>query len=123
VNCFAHQTLPAVGICRACAKGVCAACAADTGAGLACQDSCEERVLLLGRMVDNNAKAMRAADRQVWSSGMLGVVMGALFLAFAAWIHKDVHLVVVSMLGVMGLIFLGHGFFRLVAERLPRQDR
>jgi hypothetical protein len=121
VNCFAHQAAPAVGICRACGKGVCAGCAADTGAGLACRDGCEDRVLLLGRMVDNNAKVMRAADRQTWSSGMLGVVMGALFLAIAVWTHKDVHVVMTALTGGMGLIFLCHGFVRLTAERFPRR--
>lgn len=123
MNCFAHQAAPAVGICRACGKGVCAACAADTGAGLACPGACEDRVLMLGRMVDNNAKVMRAADRQTWSSGMLGVVMGLLFLGLAVWTHKEAHVVITAMLGGMGLIIFGHGFFRLTAERLPRQER
>jgi hypothetical protein len=123
VNCFAHQTAPAVGICRACGKGVCAGCAADTGAGLGCKDSCEERVLLLGRIVDSNAGMVRAADRQTWSSGMLGVVMGVLFLAIAVWTHKEAHVVMTTMLGGMGLILLGHGFVRLTAERFPRQDK
>ncbi|QDU20578.1 hypothetical protein [Urbifossiella limnaea] len=120
MNCFAHQAAPAVGICRACGKGVCAACAADTGAGLACPGACEDRVLLLGRMVDSNARVMRTADRQVWSSGMLGVVMGVLFLALAVWTYKEVHVMLTALTGGMGLIFLGHGFFRLTAERFPR---
>lgn len=123
MNCFTHQAAPAVGICRACGKGVCAACAADTGAGLACPGACEDRVLLLGRIVDSNAGMVRAADRQVWSSGMLGVVMGVLFLALAVWVHKQAHVVTTAMLGGMGLVLLGHGFFRLTAERLPRQDK
>ncbi|MFO0798320.1 MAG: hypothetical protein U0804_12655 [Gemmataceae bacterium] len=121
MNCFAHQMAPAVGICRGCGKGVCAACATDTGAGLSCPGACEDRVLLLNRIVDSNARVMRTADRQTWSSGMLGVVMGSLFLALAVWVHKEAHLVTTAMLGGMGLIIFGHGFFRLVAERLPRQ--
>lgn len=120
MNCFAHQTAPAVGICRGCGKGLCAACAIDTGAGLACPGACEDRVLLLNRIVDSNAAMVRAADRQTWSSGMLGVVMGVLFLGLAVWIHKDAHLVFTAMLGGMGLIFVCHGFVRLTAERVPR---
>ncbi len=123
MNCFAHQTAPAVGICRACGKGVCAPCAADTGAGLACPGPCEDRVLLLGRIVDSNAGMVRAANRQMWSSGMLGVVMGALFLTIAVWTHKEAHVVMTAMLGGMGLILLCHGFVRLTADRYPRQDR
>jgi hypothetical protein len=52
---------------------------------------------------------------------MLGVVMGALFLALAVWTYKDVHVVMTTMMGGMGLIFFCHGFVRLTVERFPRR--
>ncbi len=66
---------------------------------------------------------VRAAARQTWSSGMLGVVMGVLFLVLAVWVHKQAHVVTTAMLGGMGLIIFGYGFFRLTAERVPRHDK
>lgn len=56
MNCFAHQSDPAVGICKACQKAVCASCAIDTGRGLACSVECENEVKALNLIVDKSKR-------------------------------------------------------------------
>jgi len=122
VNCFNHRTASAVGICKSCGKGVCPACASDTGHGLACLDSCEDRVALLGRMVDNNARVLRAANAQTRSSGLFAVVLGVAFLGFAWWIYTAGNMFLALLCAVFGLPFAFFGLVRLFAERFPRPD-
>ena len=73
MNCYNHRTTPALAICRACGKGLCQGCA-HTGAAIACRDACESRVRLLGRIVDDNEKAMRTANAQTRSAGLFGFI-------------------------------------------------
>lgn len=121
VQCFSHPASAAVGICKCCGKGVCATCAADTGDGLACSDACEERVLLAGRIVANNAKVMRTANAQNRTSGLLAILIGLVFLACGLWGYS-VRNLSLMMMGVLGVIFFLFGFIRLVAERYPSPE-
>ena len=123
MNCFAHQSSAAVGICKSCGKGLCSRCAADTGEGLACRDSCEERVLLLGRMVANNAKVMKTANRQTRSMAMFGVCTGALFMAAGAYFYDDRNPFVTLFVGGLGLIMFFHALLRLLTERFPSPEK
>ena len=121
MQCFKHRTAGAVGICKSCGKGVCAECAADTGDGLACRDTCEERVLLLGRMVANNAKVMRTANAQTRSAGLMAVILGLVFLAFGGWGYLA-NQPTLMFLGALGAVFLVFGLVRLVGERYPTPE-
>jgi|SRR5208282_5939302 len=56
MNCFRHQNSSAVGLCKTCFKAVCPECAADVGDGLACKNSCEEKVLQQNAMHDRALK-------------------------------------------------------------------
>lgn len=44
MNCFNHNTVPAIGSCKACCKGLCADCARDLDGGLSCTGACEKEV-------------------------------------------------------------------------------
>ncbi|MCX6900957.1 MAG: hypothetical protein NT105_19965 [Verrucomicrobia bacterium] len=82
MNCFKHNDRVAVGICRSCAKGLCMECAAPLTNGLACKGSCEERVNLLNKMIDNNAKTLSAARYQTKSHAVITLIIGAMILVF-----------------------------------------
>ena len=56
MNCYRHSNVSAVGLCKTCFKAVCPDCAIDVGNGLACKDSCEEKVLELNEMWERSAK-------------------------------------------------------------------
>jgi hypothetical protein len=83
MNCFRHQNSSAVGLCKTCFKAVCSECAADVGNGLACKNSCEEKVLQLNAMSDRALKIYGIGkDRSRIPS--TGVILWFL-LAFAFW--------------------------------------
>lgn len=117
--CFRHPAVPAVGICKACGKGLCTGCAADEPFGLACRDSCEERVQTLGRIVDMSTRSA------VWSNSVqrtyaaFAVVLGIVFLGFAAACHLADQDFLTLFFGLMGLVQLVFGLIRLLARRLP----
>jgi hypothetical protein len=122
MNCFSHQTTAAVGICKSCGKGLCPRCAGDTGVGLACRDACEDRVLILGKIVTNNARVMKTANAQARSSGLYLVLSGALFLAIGGWGYTERNQFLAAFLGGLGLIMLGFGLVRLTTERFPNPN-
>lgn len=82
MNCFIHNSAPAIGICKHCQKGLCSQCATDTGAGLACIGSCVDVVNSINSLVDRN---MQISSKQK-SGGYLGSAflggLGAVFLLF-----------------------------------------
>lgn len=41
MECFKHQTVPAVGLCKSCNKAVCRSCAIIFPKGLSCSEECE----------------------------------------------------------------------------------
>ncbi|HEY1190465.1 MAG TPA: hypothetical protein VGE74_22725 [Gemmata sp.] len=124
MQCFAHRGSAAVGLCKSCGKGVCADCASDTGVGLACRDDkCGERVLLLDRMVTNNARVMRTANSQTRSSGLLLLVMGLVFAGLGGWDYLSNSGPLTVVFGAPGALFLLFGLIRLVAERYPGSER
>lgn len=119
MNCFKHNSVSAIGICKFCGKGVCRACATDTGHGLACRDSCEEQVNVLARIVKNNARVLRAANAQVRSSGLFAFAMGLAFLCGAWWGYDSGVLPVAIIFFVFGFLFSIFGLKQIAVERFP----
>jgi hypothetical protein len=122
MNCFKHRATSAIGICKSCGKGVCPDCVADTGQGLACRDSCEERVGILGRMITDNARVMKTANAQTRSTGIYGIVTGLLFLAFAGWSYTERNTFLTFFNGGVGLVLLVFGAVRLTREQYPTSN-
>ena len=110
-------------VCRSCGKGLCPRCSADTGVGVGCRDSCEERVLILGQMVTHNARVMRTADAQTRSSGLFAVLMGALSIGLGWWAYEAGNQFVAAFTGGSGIILAVFGLVRLCAERYPKLDK
>jgi hypothetical protein len=119
MNCFNHRTSPALGICKSCGKGVCQGCVEDTGNGLACRDSCEARVRLLTRLVDNNARVMKTANSQTRTTGLYGLIMGSVFLGTGWLAYTANQMMLVLLLAGVGSPLLILGLIRLFWERYP----
>src|SRR5687767_693572 len=119
MHCFIHNAVPAIGICKYCGKGLCPQCAADTGLGLACLGSCEERVETMGRMVAHNPRIMRTANAQNRSVALFGIIMGVLFLGIGGLAYTGGNNFAALSFGGMGLLFAGHGLVRLTTNRYP----
>jgi hypothetical protein len=81
MECFAHPSVEAVGICKGCGKGVCHACAQQVDLGLACSDSCAKFVSGFTAIQRATLRSPHALVRSVWGSLGLGVVL----LGFAGY--------------------------------------
>jgi hypothetical protein len=93
MNCFAHQSEPAIGICKACHKAVCARCAIDTGVGLACSSECENKVTELSMMVDRSKRIYNigTASKMPPTVVVMFLFFGAIFSSVAVYqyVWKD----------------------------------
>lgn len=120
MHCYRHPEKPAVGICRACNKGLCRDCAAELNFGLACRNSCEERVTLLNRIVDTSAGSIAAANSNLRSASGFLMLMGGVMIGFSLYVHNsyDSDFLTV-MLGAFGLLFALFGLVRLAASKYP----
>jgi hypothetical protein len=119
MHCYNHRTTPAIAVCRACGKGVCQGCAHDTGTGIACRDSCEARVQLLNRIVDNNERVMKTANEQARTAGVAGFVTGGVMLAVGWMMYERGQEIVALMCVGMGLPLALMSLGRLFRERYP----
>lgn len=54
MECFNHASTNAVGICKHCSKALCRECAHDTGNGLACKETCIEKVMEVNKIIEHN---------------------------------------------------------------------
>ncbi len=89
MNCFKHEAQLAVGICKSCGKGLCRGCAIDLSNGLACRGSCEERVVLLNRVIDRSTDNLAVVNAQMRSQGLHSLILGLVFFAFGLWAYRD----------------------------------
>jgi hypothetical protein len=80
MNCYYSPSQPAIGICKACGKGLSAEYAVDVGFGLACKNSCEERVRTINSMIDTNSKVMAVANTQLRRNTIFTIIVGLLFI-------------------------------------------
>jgi hypothetical protein len=64
MQCFAHSTEPAIGICKSCGKGVCRSCAIAVPRGLACSESCRPTAEGLSRWQDTAIRNVGMASAQ-----------------------------------------------------------
>lgn len=73
MNCYRHQPLGAVGVCKTCFKALCPDCASDIGNGLACKGECEQKVRELNQMWERSAKlyGIGAHKSRIPSTGVL----------------------------------------------------
>ncbi len=107
MNCFYHQEVPAIGVCKHCGRGLCERCVALVDDTLACRDRHEEQVrgmnLLAARSL---VQARRAGAGYVRNAVFYGLV-GVLFAVFGA--------VQLRFLGLQAVFFMLIGLFLLYA--------
>ncbi len=56
MECFAHNAIQAVGVCKSCGKAICRSCAIDLGIAIACSDSCAKEAADLHEMNQRGKK-------------------------------------------------------------------
>ena len=113
MNCFYHPDQPALGLCKSCGRGLCRSCTAEVPDGLACKNHCEDRVMLINRIIDSNKQILTAANVQIRSGTIFMIVLGILFCAFGFLPYFISGQKGPIFLGIMGLVFLITGLLRL----------
>lgn len=83
MNCFVHNEVSAVGICKHCNKALCGSCAVDTGEGLACSGECESRVAEYAELLDRNLRILGVGLHK--SAIPSSSVLFPLILSVIAW--------------------------------------
>ena len=98
MHCFEHNSVPAVGSCKACHKGLCSECAVDLERGLACSGNCETDVAELAEM-NERSKRIYGIGKYKTKMPASGVLLwGTVSIAFWA---------------IIGFIFFRTGEFSL----------
>lgn len=113
MNCFNHPDQPAIGLCKSCGKALCRECITEVPDGLACKNQCEERVILINRIIDSNKQALTAANSLIRSGSFFMIVSGLIFCAFGFLPYFLSGQKGTLFLGVIGIVFLASGLFRL----------
>ncbi len=114
MQCYNHRERSAVGICKSCGKGICQECVAEMPNGLACKGACESRVALLNQIIDKNSETMAATGRQLRIVGLTTISFGVVMLVLGALLYaQGAGILLASVLGLPGILFIGNGFARL----------
>jgi len=114
MQCFLHQGVAAVGICRTCGKGICPACAREIAGGLVCSEACAQFALDF-REIQDRAKRIYSIGTKpripvgAWFFGILGAL--SLIIAAVLWWNDPRNWSDVVVPGGIGLLLLGFSVF------------
>jgi len=123
MHCFNHPDVQACGICKSCQRALCRTCVSDVGKSIACQGRCESDVSWLDEMLKLNIELMQTTDYKKLTTDstsalassraaltgtvLFMLVLGAIFLAYAAYDSS-------AFLALLGAALFGFGLFDLV---------
>jgi hypothetical protein len=80
MKCFNHHDQEAFSVCKNCHKALCDACAVDVGDGIACRNSCEQRVQALNVLQRRGERALKTAAPSMYGTAAFLFLIGAVFL-------------------------------------------
>jgi hypothetical protein len=106
MNCFKHQDVVSVGMCKSCHKGVCSKCAIDVGNGIACIDSCENEVRSVNEMIAKGKTAYAKSATISRNSGRFILTLGIPFLAIGIY---DSNMILIPI----GIVFTVYGIISI----------
>lgn len=110
MNCYTHQELPALGICKHCQKGICMECLHDTEDGIACKGKCSEEVIAINRVIEHNKTVIGQTRGNFTSAGILYSALGGVFLLGPLLYFRRIDPFPIAI----GSLFLVYGIYTLV---------
>ncbi len=116
MRCYYHAEVPAVGICKSCAKGLCVNCQVDLGHGLACKDRCEEEVRLIHGVTDQAIRQMPVTHSLLASTKLYTLLTGSFFVLMGVGMITFDQLKAPNpgFLTMMGALMASYGLTHLV---------
>jgi uncharacterized membrane protein len=119
VECFAHPSASAAGVCKSCGKAICRTCAQDLGFAVVCSEACEKEAAELNTMNQRSKRLVGVGSKSNVMAG--GVVtyglFSAFFLVWAGVTYFRTGQIEFSSVG-LGLLF---AFIALFAHRRAKQ--
>ena len=79
MNCYNHQTVPAVAICKNCNKGLCPQCLTEVENGIACTSTCVEEVKTINALISRNKNLTKRATGNYNRAVFIYFAMALLF--------------------------------------------
>jgi hypothetical protein len=80
VKCFNHHEREALAICKNCHKALCDDCLSDVGNGIACRNSCEDKVLTLNALQRKGENAIKRSSKSLYGLAAFLIATGLVFL-------------------------------------------
>jgi hypothetical protein len=114
MHCFYEPHKEAVGLCKHCYRALCSDCLTEEGTVLACKGRCEESVKALNSLIAYNKRAVTVGYP---NSGMVFILIGALFLGWGAFtaIGDFTNALLPLVLGLL-ILFIGIFNYRRVRK-------
>lgn len=113
MKCFNHSKTDAIGICKSCNKGICLKCCAELIDGLACKNSCEDKVNLINAMLNRNEKIITTSNKQIKYAGYAEISFGILFFSAGIIFIIAKQWAVGTFLMTLGLVFIISSIFKI----------
>jgi len=116
MECFYHEGLGAIGVCKSCMRGLCRECAIEMPRGLACKGRCEADVDELADLIAHNIKFSRAMRANVGPQRTAMIVAGA-FIVLMGGVFTTIGLATqrrVWVLAAIGIPMALYGIFLVV---------
>ena len=99
MKCYNHHSADAVGVCKNCSRGICPDCITDTGYGVACSNSCAEKM----RAVRKKSTIINVG------AGVIILVVGAMY-GYRGYLRGDWMIIIFSaFLVLMGILSISKG--------------
>lgn len=112
MKCFNHREIDAIGLCRSCGKSLCPECYVLVGESISCKGSCEAKVRILNRMLEQNAQIIAKSNQAMMSAAKYSLVMGVIFIGFGVWQLSVGSAFLPAFLLAIGTGSLVHGILR-----------
>ena len=111
MNCFRHEQIVAVAICKNCGRGVCSTCAKTNPNAVACSDACELEITQTAGRARRSYGSFDIARSSHRSTGVIYLISGGATILLAFFpTFSDLRIILVPI-GVACVIG-GVGFLR-----------
>jgi hypothetical protein len=115
MNCFNHQQVSAIGICKFCQKGLCSECAVDLEHGIACKHH-QEEVVTLNDIQSYSKRAVQNTGKMYKQISMIFAFLGIVMILGGLILGKYVPIII--FLGIGTLLFAV--FYSVFGSRLGK---
>jgi hypothetical protein len=88
MNCYNHQSVPAIAICKNCNKGLCPECLTEVENGIACTATCVEEVKAINTLISKNKSATGRVAGAYYRTTFIYLAMSLLFF-YTAFAYSD----------------------------------